>query len=75
MENWCYQCTRYVYWEDATDDHPVCRTEEAMALTALAGDEAWPSATIETLDAPPWHRCRLFECKTDKGEPGKGHTS
>lgn len=57
--NFCDKCSKFVYWEEATDDNPVCPIEEAMAQ-ACFDETKFPHEFIQE-DEQGYKHCTEFE--------------
>ena len=55
LENYCYQCRKFVWWEDATDENPVCPIEESIHEARFDG-EKFPINNIK------WNKDMIAYC-------------
>jgi len=66
MEYNCFRCKKYVHFEDATPENPVCPIEEAIALAGWGETKDFPAYKL--IPNGYMHR---YDC-TDK-EEGESH--
>lgn len=67
LETVCLNCKKYVDWEIATKDNPVCPIEEKLSICNITGEEEyWPEEIqmhwkeINDFKVPVW-ACSEFE--------------
>jgi len=62
----CEECPFYVYFDDVTDENPVCFIEEQISLSSMTDKIAFPYSWLDETGTMARYSCRRKNNQEEK---------